>query len=303
MDPSLRRGVVERTAPAVIEPIAAACIDAIAGRGEADLMAELFEPVSVLALGQVLGLGTLDAGTLRRWFAELAIGGANFEQDPAKQKIADAASAEIDAVCGPLLDGLERDPDGSLLAEMLHADPPGGRLTRSELLANLKLILLGGMQEPGHGAGIALWALLTHPEALADVLADPGLLPGAIEEALRWHSPVGTQTRQLTRDARVGDVDLPAGTALAAVLSSANRDERHWPDADRFDIRRAGASAAFGLGAHYCAGAWLARHELRVPLRLALERLPNLRLDPERPPELAGWEFRAPRSLHVLWDA
>ena len=107
-------------------------------------MSAYCEPVSVLALGAVMGLGDLDAETLRRWFGDLATGGANFEQDPEKQAVADATSAEIDGRIGPLLDRLEREPDESVLSHMLAADA-----TRAEVLSNLKLILLGGMQEPG----------------------------------------------------------------------------------------------------------------------------------------------------------
>ncbi|MDX6551775.1 MAG: hypothetical protein QOH74_263, partial [Gaiellales bacterium] len=141
-----------------------------------------------------------------------------------------------------------------------------------------------------------------HPEALADLRADQGLLRAAIEEALRWLSPVGTQTRQLTVPATVAGVHLDAGTAIAAVLSSANRDERHWDEPERFDIRRRGAHAAFGLGPHHCAGAPFARLEVSLPLQLLLDELPGLRLDTGHEVEFSGWEFRAPLALHARWD-
>ena len=303
IDPAMRPRVVAGYAPAVIEPIAERHLAAIEPDGAGELMATYCEPVSVLALGSVMGLGDADADTLRRWFGALALGGSNFESDPDKQAIADAASAEVDDRVLPLLDRLEQEPDGSVLSDMLHTQPPDGeRLSKAEVLANLKLILLGGMQEPGHALGIALWALLQHPEALAEVRAHPELLDGAVEEALRWHSPVGTQTRQVTERTEIAGVTLEPGTVIAAVLASANQDERHWQQPERFDIHRTGAHAAFGLGAHHCAGASLARHEVRLPLRLLLERLPRLRLDAEQPVELSGWEFRAPLALHARWD-
>ena len=297
MDAPMRPRAVEGYAPGVIEPIARRHLDAMAGGTGAELMSAYCEPVSVLALGSVMGLGDLDADTLRRWFGDLATGGANFEQDPEKQAVADATSAEIDARVAPLLDRLEHEPDGSVLAHMLAADA-----TRAEVLSNLKLILLGGMQEPGHALGICVWALLAHPETLERVRADRGLIRPAVEEALRWHSPVGTQTRQVTQPVALAGVELQPGDALAAVLASANRDERHWADADRYDIDRRGAHAAFGLGAHHCAGAPLARHEVRLPLQMLLDRFPRLRLDPEHDVELSGWEFRAPTALHVRWN-
>jgi cytochrome P450 len=304
MDPAFRPRTVAGYAPAIVTPIAEGLLDRLAGRDSAELMAEYCEPASVLALGRVMGLDGIDAKTLRRWFADLATGGSNFEQDPAKQRIGDTASAEIDGVVAPILDRLEADPDGSVLARMLHEEPrSGGRLSRPEVLANLKLILLGGMQEPGHAIGIALWGLLSHPDQLALVRADPELLRGAVEEALRWHSPVGTQTRQVRAATTLGGVELSPGDAVAAVLASANRDERRFPEPERFDVRRRGAHAAFGLGAHHCAGAPLARHEVLLPLRLLLERLgERLRLDPAHAVELRGWEFRAPVALHVRWD-
>ena len=150
MDAPMRPRAVEGYAPEVIEPIARRHLDALAGSPGAELMSAYCEPVSVLALGAVMGLGDLDADTLRRWFGDLATGGANFEQDPEKQAVADATSAEIDALIDPLLDRLEREPDGSVLSHMLAADA-----TRAEVLSNLKLILLGGMQEPGHALGIS----------------------------------------------------------------------------------------------------------------------------------------------------
>ncbi|HEY6891249.1 MAG TPA: cytochrome P450 [Solirubrobacter sp.] len=303
IDPAMRPRVVAGYAPAVIEPIAERHLAAIEPDGAGELMATYCEPVSVLALGSVMGLGDADADTLRRWFGALALGGSNFESDPDKQAIADAASAEVDDRVLPLLDRLEQEPDGSVLSDMLHVQPPDGeRLSKPEVLANLKLILLGGMQEPGHALGIALWALLQHPDALAEVRAHPQLLDGAVEEALRWHSPVGTQTRQVTERTDIAGVTLEPGTVIAAVLASANQDERHWQQPERFDIHRTGAHAAFGLGAHHCAGASLARHEVRLPLRLILERLPRLRTDPEQPVELSGWEFRAPLALFARWD-
>jgi cytochrome P450 len=155
IDPAMRPRVVAGYAPSVIEPIAERHLAAIEPDGAGELMATYCEPVSVLALGSVMGLGDADADTLRRWFGALALGGSNFESDPDKQAIADVASAEVDDRVLPLLDRLEQEPDGSVLSDMLHTQPPDGeRLSKAEVLANLKLILLGGMQEPGHALGI-----------------------------------------------------------------------------------------------------------------------------------------------------
>jgi cytochrome P450 len=192
---------------------------------------------------------------------------------------------------------------GAVGQELVHEE--AGDLARVVIVGEPRLggerVVVEPRQEPGHALGIALWALLQHPEALAEVRAQPELLDGAVEEALRWHSPVGTQTRQVTERTEVAGVTLEPGTVIAAVLASANQDERHWQQPERFDIHRTGAHAAFGLVAHHCAGASLARHEVRLPLRLLLERLPRVRLDAE-PVELSGWGSGRRWRLHARWD-
>src|SRR5439155_9549260 len=159
-----------------------------------------------------------------------------------------------------------------------------------EIQSNLKVMVVGGMQEPGDAIGIALWALLSHPEQAKEVRANPDtMIRPAVEEALRWHSPVGTSTRQTTRPTTLAAVDLEQSALIAAVVSSANRDRRRWEDPDAFDIhRKQGAHLAFAAGAHMCVGAWLARSECRTAFRGLFERLPNLRLDGDAPVHLGG---------------
>jgi cytochrome P450 len=144
---------------------------------------------------------------------------------------------------------------------------------------------------------------LQHPDQLAEVIADPGQIDPAIEEAARWHSPVGTSTRQTTRETELSGVRLPAGALIAAVLAAANRDPRNYTDPDRFDIhRREGGHLAFATGPHHCIGARLGRYEARVGLRVLFQRLRRLRLDPDRAVTVRGWEFRSPESVPVLFE-
>jgi cytochrome P450 len=304
IEPAFRPGAVRPYAAEVIEPIALELIDGFADRGEIDLMPAFAEPLSVRVLQRVLGLAEVPVETLMRWFEQLGIGASNFEFDPAKQAIADGASAEVNETVTPMLERLRERPDDSILARMARSEVDGERLSHEEACSNLKVMIVGGMQEPGDLIGIAMWALLTHPEQADAVRGDASLVKPAVEETLRWHSPVGTSTRQTTRPVSVGGVELEEGALVAAVVASANRDERRWSDPDRFDIaRREGAHLAFAIGPHFCVGAWLARAESRTALRVLFERLPGLRLDPERPAELRGWEFRRPMTLHVRWDA
>jgi cytochrome P450 len=304
VEPAFRPGAVRPYAAEVIAPIAHDLLDRFADRGGGDLMHDFAEPLSVRTLQHVLGLSDVTVATLMTWFEHLGIGASNFEFDPDKQAIADAASAEVDATVGTILDRLAVRPDDSILSRMLHSEVDGERLSREEICSNLKVMIVGGMQEPGDLIGIATWALLAHADQAARLAGDPALVKPAVEEALRWQSPVGTSTRQTTRPATVAGVDLEQGALIAAVVASANRDERRWTDPERFDIgRKEGAHLAFAIGPHHCVGAWLARAESRTALRVLWERLPGLRLDPDRPVELSGWEFRRPMHLPVLWDA
>jgi cytochrome P450 len=305
LDPSLRPRVVEKTTPQLVEPLVASLLDGIADRGRAELMADFFEPVSVLGLGRVLGLGHLDGDTLRRWFHGLAEGAVNFEDDPARWAVSDATGAEIDREIAPVLEGLWAEPDGSTISTMLqHADGTFEERVAT-ILPTLKVILLGGMQEPGHAAGTTVAGLLLSGQA-GELAADPAArVRDAVEEGLRWVSPIGTQTRRAVVDVEIDGIAVPAGANLGVLVSSANRDEEIWgPTADAFDMHRPRRNhAAFGFGPHFCSGHHFSRVLMRIAVQRLFERLPTLRLDPRRPPLFTGWEFRAPRTLHVVWDA
>ena len=133
----------------------------------------------------------------------------------------------------------------------------------------------------------------THPELWP--------APGGCRGGLRWVSPIGTQTRQVAVDTELGGVSLPRGAAVGSLVSSANRDETKFAEAGRFDIfRPRSANLAFGAGRHFCAGHTFSRAQVRIAIEVLIRRFPTLALDPARPPEFRGWEFRAPRRLDVL---
>ena len=297
------RDVEDRTA-GMIPRLAHELVDGFVADGEADLFRAYADPMSVRALRFMLGLEEVPWEDLLRWNEGLMPGLANFEGDPAKQAPADAASAELGEAIGRVLDRLETEPDGSVLSWMLHHEEDGRRMSRAQIVANTKLMLSGGLQEPRDLIALTLWALLRHPEQLEEVRAERSLVKAAVEETLRWAGPVGTSTRQATAHTALSGVALERGALIGAVLSSANRDPRRWTDPDRFDVRRReGAHLAFAAGAHFCLGAWFGRHLARVSLDILLDRLPGLRLIDARPVTLRGWEFRAPDSLWVGWDA
>ncbi|MGH2640684.1 MAG: cytochrome P450 [Actinomycetota bacterium] len=303
VEPPFRPRDVEDRTQGMIPKLAHELIDAFVDRGHANLFTDYADPMSVRSLQFMLGLDEVPWKDLLRWNQGLMLGLANFEGDPDKQRPADRASAELGLAIERVLDRLEREPDGSVLSWMLHHEDDGRRMSREEIVANTKLMLSGGLQEPRDVVALVVCALGTHRAQLDEVRANRSLVKGAVEETLRWAGPVGTSTRQATRDVELAGVPLPAGALIGAVLSAANRDPRRWHDPDRFDIHRdEGAHLAFAIGTHFCLGAWFGRHLARVSLEILLDRLPALRLDPDRPPELSGWEFRAPDATWVRWD-
>ena len=298
VDPPLLPRAVNGYIDEIARPIAHRHLAAIPDHESVDLMATYFEPVSVEALGAVLGLSGVLPDTLRSWFHELNIGISNAERDPAKFVGADAITAEIESVVDPILDELERSPDDSALSHMLH----GGTTVatpraRTLVYPTLKVILLGGMQEPGHGAASALLGLLQSGQ-LQRVVDDQSLVPVAVNEGLRWISPIGVAERMATRDVSIGGVTVAAGETVEIVLASANRDEARFDRPDEFDVDRERVPhMAFGGGEHFCSGHYFSRKLEQIMLDELLAAHPNLRLDPADPPIVRGWVFRAPQRL------
>jgi hypothetical protein len=296
------RDVEERT-QGMIPKLAHELVDGFIDRGEVDLFTEYCDPMSVRSLQFMLGLDDVPWEDLLHWNEGMMPGLANFEDDAGKQGPADEASVGLGRAIEQVMERLRDEPDGSVLSWMLHHDRDGDRMTNDEIVANTKLMLSGGLQEPRDLIALTVWALGSNPSQLDEVRADRSLVKAAVEETLRWAGPVGTSTRQTTRATELAGVALDEGALIGAVLSSANRDARRFTDPNRFDIhRKEGAHLAFAIGSHFCLGAWFGRHLARVSLDVLLDRLPNLRLDTERPVTLSGWEFRAPDSTWVRWD-
>ena len=303
VDPLLRPRAVNGYIEELARPIVRRHLDALRAHGEAELMAGFFEPVSVEALGELMGLG-VDADTLRRWFHGLNVGISNVESDAAKFSVADAITAEIEQRLDPVLERLAHEPEDSMLSHMLHGGRDGAPRTAADIYPSLKVILLGGMQEPGHAAGSTLLGLFTRPDQLARVAADPALVPTAVTEGLRWIAPIGAVERQATRDTVVAGEAIAAGDIVEIILGSANRDERRFERPDEYDIDRPRQShMAFGNGEHFCSGHYFSRQLERIALAELLSALPGLRRHPDRDPVVRGWTFRAPKQLHAVWDA
>jgi cytochrome P450 len=297
------RDVEERT-QGMIPKLAHELVDGFVDRGEVDLFTEYCDPMSVRSLQFMLGLEEVPWQDILRWNEGMMPGLANFEGDPDKQAPADRASAALGEAIERVMRRLDDEPDGSVLSWILRYEQGDDRMTREEIVANTKLMLSGGLQEPRDLIALTVWALGSNPDQLELVREDRSLVKAAVEETLRWAGPVGTSTRQTTQPTALAGVELAPGALIGAVLSSANRDPRRFTEPDRFDVgRKEGAHLAFAIGTHFCLGAWFGRHLARVSLDVLLDRLPNLRLDPDRAVTLSGWEFRAPDSTWVRWDA
>ncbi|MGH7292487.1 MAG: cytochrome P450, partial [Myxococcota bacterium] len=234
-------------------------------------------------------------------FQEWADGITSIAVDPERAK---AASDALIKYMLPIIEARRANPGDDLVSDLANAEVDGKRLTNDRILAFIRLLLPAGAETTFRAMGNCFVALLTHPETLARVVADRDLIPAVIEETLRWETSVTVISRNAVADTEIAGCPIPKGSALMLMTSSANRDESHYPHSDEWDIDRPPENHLFfGTGRHQCLGMHLARLELRIGLTAVLDRLPNLRLDPDAPaPEIEGFAFRSPPSIPVVFD-
>ena len=197
-------------------------------------------------------------------------------------------------------------PGNDLVSLLAHAEVDGEYLPEDVLVSFFRQLINAAGDTTYRGTSILLTKLLEHPEQLEALRADRSLLPNAIEEALRFDGPVVEQARWTTEDTEVAGVKMPAGSIIHVVAGAANRDPSKFVDPDRFDIRRKNANRhfSFSSGPHICIGQHLARVEMTRAMTAILDRLPHLRLDPDRPPPaIRGAMMRVPHHLFVRFDS
>jgi cytochrome P450 len=293
---AFRRGALARWEAELIQPVASELIDRFAGRGRAELVREFTFPYPTKVTAGLLGLPGEDYRQFQLW--STAILSVHSKRDRAI-----AASADIKEYLAGVLSERRREPRQDLISDLARAELDGERLTAEEIFSFLRLLLPAGLETTYRSTGNLLFSLLSRPGQLDAVRADRSLVPQAIEEALRFETPLLNATRLAVRDTVLSGVPIPAGSTLVLMLGAANRDETRWPDPDRFDIfRDPRVHISFGQGPHVCLGMHLARVEMRVALNLLLDRLPQLRLDPDGDdPHIRGQVFRSPTSLPVLF--
>lgn len=280
--------------PGVIARLAHGLIDEFAGAGHADLVRQFTFTFPMRVIAHIIGIPMQDYAQFHHWALDL-IGVADHPQKGF------AAAQSIVDYLRPILEERRTAPTNDLLSRLVHAEVEGNRLTEEEVLSFLRLLLPAGAETTYRLIGSTLFALLTHPDVLAEVLADRTTIDLAIEETLRWEAPVQYCSRETTVPVALSGIDVPAGTLLSVALGSGNRDERHYDDPDRFDLRRRNDDhLAFGFGQHFCAGSQLAFLEARIAIGALLDRLPNLRLD--GPSRVLGLAFRSPDQLPVRFD-
>jgi cytochrome P450 len=281
--------------PGTIAAAAQHLIDGFAGDGTADLVAQFTFTFPLRVMTHIIGIPVEDYEEFHCWALDLISVG----DDPPRGL---AASQAIVDYLRPVLAKRRAEPAGDLLTRLVEAEVDGSRLTEEEILSFLRLLLPAGAETTYRLLGSALFALLAHPALLDEVRADRSRLDAVIEETLRWESPVQYVARETTAPVVLAGAELPAGAMLSVALGSANRDERHFADPDRFDVERTpNDHVAFGFGQHFCAGSHLARLETRIALDALLDRLPNLRLDFNQEAQVVGLAFRSPDRLPVLF--
>ncbi len=280
-------------------------IDSMIGLDASDLVSAYATAVSGEALKIITGLTTITFEEMDAWSQAMIDGIANYGGDPDVEARCHAATAAIDAAIDERLPAVDRRPDESLLSVMV-----GSGMPLDQVRANIKLTISGGQNEPRDAIAGAVWALLIHPDQLALVRAGVVSWLQVFEEYCRWIAPIGMSPRRIACDFEFAPVAGPRvrfepDERVFLMFGSANRDEMHFDEPDRFDATRdTGRSLTFGAGPHFCAGAAASRSLIGDhALPRLFERLENLRLDtaPAEQVRFGGWAFRGPLNVPVRW--
>jgi len=268
-----------------VRTLAAKLLDPLLERGGGDFVAEFSTPLPMDVIFTLLGVPEADRRQLREWTD------VSLSRDPGTDAIpprAIAAGLESLRYWFELVRELRARPNDGLICglfdvELETDDGRSTRLTDGEIIGFCSLLGAAGSETTTRLLGFAAVLFARHPDQHARILADPGAIPGAVEEVLRWASPAQYAVRTITRDVEWYGHTVPAGDRILLLLGAANRDEREYPDPDRFDIGRdVPAQLGFGQGVHYCIGASLARLETRIALEEFAKRFPRYAVDEAR---------------------
>jgi cytochrome P450 len=292
---------VEELAP-FIRAFVDKALDTALARGRMDVMADLAFPQPATVIAELLGVPPEDRDRVKHWSDEagVALGNppSNLWSEVLRKSVEGVRA--LQAYFRDIIARRRVEPRDDLISGLLKAQEEGDRLSDRELLANCLLLLIAGHETTTNLIGNGTYALLRHPDQMKRLRDDLSLIPTAVEELLRYDSPVQFTNRILTADMELGGKVLRAGQMVLLLLAAANRDPEQFPDPDKLDVgRQNNKHVAFGLGSHFCLGAPLARLEGRLVLEALLRRAPNLRLDGPAPRYRQNFNLRGLESLHV----
>ena len=300
--------VSTRLADAAISEAARLVDVLVAGGSPAELRRGLAGPLAVAVMARMLGLGTAP-DRLLSWYDAIVAGVSALSAaaaddtdgqavDGHARRVPASAAAAFGELRADIETAVPRDPQ-SVLATA------AAELSTDALVSNAAVLLFGGIETTEGMIGNAIWYLLRDESALARVRADRGLVKAAVEESLRLEPAAAVVDRFAVADFRLGPAEIRRGDLVTVSLAGAGRDPVLFPDPDRYDLDRANVRQhlAFASGPHYCIGERLARIEARAAVGAVLDRMPGVRLDPDRPSKPYGLVFRKPPELPVIWAA
>ena len=291
------RSSMRRWEAELVGPLVDSTIDKIKGAQRADLVDTVFMPIPVRVIAALLGLPDSGVGQFHR----LAIDLLGFRAD---MDCAMRASAEMKEYFVEILADKRKSPTDDMVSILASAEIDGVKMSDEQIYGFMRNLLPAGAETTSRSTASLAMGLLTHPEQLDAVRDDRSLLAQAIEEGIRWETPLLNFMREVTTDTEIGGVAVPEGSTMMLSLGSANHDETRWDDPESFNIfRERKPHIGFAHGAHVCLGMHLARLESTKIFNALFDELPGLRLDREAPaPYVTGSIFRSPPRLDVVWD-
>jgi cytochrome P450 len=286
-----------RWEPEIVRPVVKALVDEFIDAGEADLVKDFTLEFPTRVISKLLGLPEEDLP----WFRKRAIELISYT---VKYKRAFEASAALKDYFLQQIDQRRSNPTDDVIGDMVTAEIDGEKLSDEAIYSFLRLLLPAGLETTYWSSGNLMYLLLTHPDQFQAVQADHELISPAIEEGLRFETPLTTVQRYATEDTEVEGDELTVGSVIDVCIGSANRDERRWENSEEFDIfRKSVPHISFAAGEHTCMGLHLARMETRVAVECLLTRLTNIRLITDDNPHISGQPFRSPTTIPVTFDA
>ena len=292
---AFRQSALERWEPAVIDPISDHLVDEIKDDGSADLITAVTLEFPTRVTAELLGLPEEDLDLFRRLSFDLI--SIYIDIDAGLN-----ASVALQAYFQEKVDQRRTKMTNDIIGDLVGAEIDGEKLTDEAIISFLRLLLPAGLETTFRSSSNLLYLLLTHPEQLEAVQRDRDLIPAAIEEGVRYETPLVSVPRTTTSEVEINGVPIGKGAQVNLCMGSANRDETRWPNADVFDIHRTRrAHVSFAGGIHSCLGMHLARVETRAMLNSLFDRVTDLQLVPDEDNKIVGMPFRSPKKLPVTY--